>query len=149
MIRRPPRSTLFPYTTLFRSKDSGVSSGSSSIGPRPLPPRAADSMAAARVPPAPGVAPSESDPYIIPHASARSHCLFCRLASRLPAGFAHATPLLSGEDRMQVSRRDFVRLTASAGAGTAIGGVVGVGAALAPAAGRAPGLRVTGAKTTP
>src|SRR3989454_6224093 len=24
MIRRPPRSTLFPYTTLFRSKASGV-----------------------------------------------------------------------------------------------------------------------------
>src|SRR5258707_15254772 len=24
MIRRPPRSTLFPYTTLFRSKTSGV-----------------------------------------------------------------------------------------------------------------------------
>src|SRR3712207_8860071 len=23
MIRRPPRSTLFPYTTLFRSTDSG------------------------------------------------------------------------------------------------------------------------------
>src|SRR5260370_30539861 len=23
MIRRPPRSTLFPYTTLFRSKDLG------------------------------------------------------------------------------------------------------------------------------
>src|SRR5258708_17553550 len=23
MIRRPPRSTLFPYTTLFRSKDFG------------------------------------------------------------------------------------------------------------------------------
>src|SRR3712207_7127911 len=23
MIRRPPRSTLFPYTTLFRSADSG------------------------------------------------------------------------------------------------------------------------------
>src|SRR3712207_7658742 len=23
MIRRPPRSTLFPYTTLFRSKDGG------------------------------------------------------------------------------------------------------------------------------
>src|SRR5438309_7712343 len=23
MIRRPPRSTLFPYTTLFRSKDTG------------------------------------------------------------------------------------------------------------------------------
>src|SRR3712207_7701916 len=24
MIRRPPRSTLFPYTTLFRSKQSGA-----------------------------------------------------------------------------------------------------------------------------
>src|SRR6201995_6162265 len=24
MIRRPPRSTLFPYTTLFRSHDQGV-----------------------------------------------------------------------------------------------------------------------------
>src|SRR2546423_8067735 len=24
MIRRPPRSTLFPYTTLFRSKPGGV-----------------------------------------------------------------------------------------------------------------------------
>src|SRR3989449_5460837 len=24
MIRRPPRSTLFPYTTLFRSRDHGV-----------------------------------------------------------------------------------------------------------------------------
>src|SRR5574341_517876 len=26
MIRRPPRSTLFPYTTLFRSRDSQESS---------------------------------------------------------------------------------------------------------------------------
>src|SRR2546425_10888421 len=24
MIRRPPRSTLFPYTTLFRSQDNGT-----------------------------------------------------------------------------------------------------------------------------
>src|SRR3989442_1846886 len=26
MIRRPPRSTLFPYTTLFRSRSAGYSS---------------------------------------------------------------------------------------------------------------------------
>src|SRR2546429_1755468 len=32
MIRRPPRSTLFPYTTLFRSRSSGK--------PRPDTPRA-------------------------------------------------------------------------------------------------------------
>src|SRR5687768_5527916 len=29
--RRPPRSTLFPYTTLFRSRDDG-----GSLGPEPL-----------------------------------------------------------------------------------------------------------------
>src|SRR3712207_7946036 len=28
MIRRPPRSTLFPYTTLFRSKTNGRNDGS-------------------------------------------------------------------------------------------------------------------------
>src|SRR2546430_13155485 len=28
MIRRPPRSTLFPYTTLFRSQDSSAFPGS-------------------------------------------------------------------------------------------------------------------------
>src|SRR3712207_7447654 len=27
MIRRPPRSTLFPYTTLFRSEDAGGVAG--------------------------------------------------------------------------------------------------------------------------
>src|SRR5688572_31552561 len=27
MIRRPPRSTLFPYTTLFRSQDAGLAEG--------------------------------------------------------------------------------------------------------------------------
>src|SRR5260221_9267128 len=27
MIRRPPRSTLFPYTTLFRSQERGIVSG--------------------------------------------------------------------------------------------------------------------------
>src|SRR2546426_7836054 len=32
MIRRPPRSTLFPYTTLFRSDQDQAHSGSSSIG---------------------------------------------------------------------------------------------------------------------
>src|SRR5690349_22372784 len=32
MIRRPPRSTLFPYTTLFRSRSPGVQSIQS---PRP------------------------------------------------------------------------------------------------------------------
>src|SRR5205809_7663286 len=32
MIRRPPRSTLFPYTTLFRSADRGVELVHLSVG---------------------------------------------------------------------------------------------------------------------
>src|SRR2546430_12851868 len=35
MIRRPPRSTLFPYTTLFRSKADGSYRGSTGIGAAP------------------------------------------------------------------------------------------------------------------
>src|SRR5438309_9164064 len=34
MIRRPPRSTLFPYTTLFRSASSGAPSRSAAWPPR-------------------------------------------------------------------------------------------------------------------
>src|SRR3712207_7455381 len=32
MIRRPPRSTLFPYTTLFRSQGPGENAGVVSLG---------------------------------------------------------------------------------------------------------------------
>src|SRR3712207_7647206 len=32
MIRRPPRSTLFPYTTLFRSTEYGVRGGTDVTG---------------------------------------------------------------------------------------------------------------------
>src|SRR2546430_9160321 len=36
MIRRPPRSTLFPYTTLFRS-ETHEETGSATISPAPVP----------------------------------------------------------------------------------------------------------------
>src|SRR2546430_7280323 len=36
MIRRPPRSTLFPYTTLFRSRSSRTSEWSVSCHPPPM-----------------------------------------------------------------------------------------------------------------
>src|SRR2546430_13410055 len=41
MIRRPPRSTLFPYTTLFRSRGHHVGQG-----PRPRLPRATEHLRA-------------------------------------------------------------------------------------------------------
>src|SRR5258708_12662671 len=37
MIRRPPRSTLFPYTTLFRSSNGRTRSGSRVTFPTPAP----------------------------------------------------------------------------------------------------------------
>src|SRR3712207_8214220 len=64
MIRRPPRSTLFPYTTLFRSaavRAHGVRGSGGPVGaaphpdaaPRRRPPRAAGRLGAAgRAPPA-------------------------------------------------------------------------------------------------
>src|SRR5437773_8769962 len=42
MIRRPPRSTLFPYTTLFRSRDELLEDRS---GRNPCPPLAPDRSA--------------------------------------------------------------------------------------------------------
>ena len=50
---------------------------------------------------------------------------------------------------MQVSRRDFLKVTAGAGAGTAIGGLVGLGATLAPARAQAQELRIRDAKSVP
>src|SRR3712207_9500199 len=46
MIRRPPRSTLFPYTTLFRSRARAAGR----VGDRPAPARAAGRAAARRGP---------------------------------------------------------------------------------------------------
>src|SRR2546430_5263890 len=37
MIRRPPRSTLFPYTTLFRSRADGADSGAPLPGEQAAP----------------------------------------------------------------------------------------------------------------
>src|SRR5256885_6682965 len=37
MIRRPPRSTLFPYTTLFRSRPPAASPGCAVCASRPFP----------------------------------------------------------------------------------------------------------------
>lgn len=50
---------------------------------------------------------------------------------------------------MDLSRRDFLRTSTGAAAGTAIGGLVGLGAALGPAMARAQELRIKDAKTVP
>ena len=50
---------------------------------------------------------------------------------------------------MGVSRRDFLRVSGSAVTGTALGGLLGMGAALGPATGEAQALRIREAKTMP
>jgi formate dehydrogenase major subunit len=50
---------------------------------------------------------------------------------------------------MDVSRRDFLRASTSAVAGTAIGGLVGLGANLGPTTARAQELRIKDAKVVP
>jgi formate dehydrogenase major subunit len=50
---------------------------------------------------------------------------------------------------MDVSRRDFFKVSAGAASGTALGGLAGLGASLAPVAARAQELRIKDAKTTP
>jgi formate dehydrogenase major subunit len=50
---------------------------------------------------------------------------------------------------MDVSRRDFLRLSTAATSGTALGGLAGLGASLAPAIARAQELRIRDAKTIP
>src|SRR2546427_7557753 len=47
MIRRPPRSTLFPYTTLFRSPAAHAEGRLNGAAARPLPPPAAQPPASA------------------------------------------------------------------------------------------------------
>jgi formate dehydrogenase major subunit len=50
---------------------------------------------------------------------------------------------------MDLSRRDFLHASTSAAAGTAIGGLVGLGATLGPATARAQELRIRDAKAVP
>src|SRR5437762_5492271 len=48
MLRRPPAATLFPYTTLFRSRRSARGRYSRQPAPRCVPPRAARAAAPPR-----------------------------------------------------------------------------------------------------
>src|SRR5256885_12485602 len=50
MIRRPPRSTLFPYTTLFRSKGGALMSQAQACAPDQCPFGAAPKSSAMRSP---------------------------------------------------------------------------------------------------
>ena len=50
---------------------------------------------------------------------------------------------------MTVSRREFLRVSAGAGAGTALGGMIGLGISLAPARARAQELRIKDTRTVP
>src|SRR2546422_6106401 len=79
MIRRPPRSTLFPYTTLFRSRPSmtHICLLCSSSGRQDRSPAAPESDGRHRAPPSPPRRPSRSEEHTS-ELQSRLH-LVCRL----------------------------------------------------------------------
>src|SRR3712207_8620352 len=95
MIRRPPRSTLFPYTTLFRSPPSSPCGGpAASRAARALPP---GRPSRARRP-APSTPPSPAAPRSEEHTSelqSRQY-LVCRLLLEKKKHGKHLTMPVSG-----------------------------------------------------
>src|SRR3712207_9090649 len=90
MIRRPPRSTLFPYTTLFRS-DRGLTPSC------PF----SDREVRDRVPPrGPRLAPREVVPYLIPYGDVRKDRKSTRLNSS-HANISYAVFCLKKKKRMR------------------------------------------------
>src|SRR3712207_8304930 len=77
MIRRPPRSTLFPYTTLFRSPVPQVQAA-----PRPSAPAATPAPAAAAAAPAPVAEQPRAGDEIMPLTRMRSEEHTSELQSR-------------------------------------------------------------------
>src|SRR5256885_3913114 len=78
MIRRPPRSTLFPYTTLFRSHSRSPRCSGAPRRPRQCPPAPPCAPAApCRPAPAPRASPCRSEEHT---SELQSPCnLVCRL----------------------------------------------------------------------
>src|SRR2546426_6742909 len=78
MIRRPPRSTLFPYTTLFRSRSCRTAATCASRRPTaPAPSRAPCAIASARASPAASCRAARSEEHT---SELQSPCnLVCRL----------------------------------------------------------------------
>src|SRR3712207_8570847 len=83
MIRRPPRSTLFPYTTLFRSRPGllDLGQGKEYVSPGPLD-RLRAQLAAVLVEHAIGRLPGMNVQTDVPHTSLRSEEHTSELQSR-------------------------------------------------------------------
>src|SRR5256885_16545856 len=95
MIRRPPRSTLFPYTTLFRSapqREHLVLGCPGERGERREPAQEAQIVRAHHV-----------DARLLQHHLAQPHPV--RIARRLPPGQVAARPREPGEERSEKRAR--------------------------------------------
>src|SRR5689334_24827828 len=75
MIRRPPRSTLFPYTTLFRSRPGARGTGGAGVNRRPSGRSAG--LRARRAAPAAGSAQDRKSTRLNSSHSSISYAVFC------------------------------------------------------------------------
>ena len=95
MIRRPPRSTLFPYTTLFRSVTSAPKVNRAVVtSPQPRYRCYRDAVIAVTTRPPNALIPSAVTPMI-----SKMHCL----ASSMPSGNTHRSTPVHSEYYRQLS----------------------------------------------
>src|SRR3712207_6930622 len=91
MIRRPPRSTLFPYTTLFRSRARRRERC------RPSPPRRASTVSPPSVSVGPPCARDRKSTRLNSSHANISYAVFCLKKKKnleLPSPFYHTYPLI-------------------------------------------------------
>src|SRR2546422_3934412 len=84
MIRRPPRSTLFPYTTLFRSHSATIgASGSSTVKSSASAGRGASGTTSSRARPTHAITTQPTCPWVSRQGPSRSEEHTSELQSRL------------------------------------------------------------------
>src|SRR3712207_7222098 len=101
MIRRPPRSTLFPYTTLFRSGGGGTETSASGVGTRApwwtaRPRRASNELANAAnaQPPAAGRTRDRKSTRLNSSHANISYAVFCLKKKKKSAAHVHRIVVL-------------------------------------------------------
>src|SRR2546429_6724459 len=99
MIRRPPRSTLFPYTTLFRSIERGAErrDARASRSSRAPPPQVCHARGAPRSPSTPLVPRDRKSTRLNSSHGYISYAVFCLKKKKTQQSYLHKTTRLTSD----------------------------------------------------